>query len=124
MARIRSKDSSAELKLRCLVHGLGYRYRLHDRGLPGTPDMVFRSRRALIFMHGCFWHRHKNCGMARLPKSRIEFWTAKLEANRLRDMRTRRLLNKLGWRVLVIWECQLKDLDRVAAKVRTFLDKE
>src|SRR5690349_18847706 len=87
MARVRAKDSRPELTVRRLVHGMGYRYRLHDPRLPGKPDLVFRSRRRVIFVHGCFWHRHADpaCRLARLPKSRLEFWLPKLEANRTRD---------------------------------------
>lgn len=124
MSRVRSKDSNPELKLRRLVHGLGYRYRLHVRGLPGNPDLVFPARGAVIFMHGCFWHRHAKCRLARLPKSRVAFWTEKLEGNRLRDQRNRRRLRALGWRVLVVWECQLVDSEKVSNLVSKFLNNE
>ncbi|MFH1019349.1 MAG: DNA mismatch endonuclease Vsr, partial [Pseudomonadota bacterium] len=86
MSRIRGKDSNPEMKLRRLVHGLGFRYRLHVKDLPGKPDLVLPARHAVIFMHGCFWHRHEGCKLARLPKSRLDFWQAKLEANRHRDL--------------------------------------
>lgn len=124
MSRVRSKGSRPEMKLRRLVHGMGFRYRLHDTRLPGCPDMVFSSRRAVIFMHGCFWHRHEGCGLARMPKSRVSFWSRKLEANRLRDRRNCLKLNEMGWRVLVVWECQLThaDLTAIARRVREFLN--
>lgn len=124
MSRIRSKDSNPEMKLRRLVHGLGFRYRLHVKELPGKPDLVFPARRAVIFMHGCFWHRHEGCKLARLPKSKLDFWMAKLEANRQRDLLHQRKLLDLGWRVLVIWECELNDAEHVSRVVRKFLRKQ
>lgn len=124
MSRIRGKDSAPELALRRLVHGLGFRYRLHANDLPGKPDLVFPSRNAVIFMHGCFWHRHASCRLARLPKSRVAYWAEKLEGNRLRDRRNRENLREAGWRVLVVWECQLKDPDKVAIRVCKFLNNE
>lgn len=120
---IRGKDSAPEMKLRRLVHGMGYRYRLHVKELPGKPDLVFPGRRAVIFMHGCFWHRHTVCKLARLPKSKLSFWETKLEANRQRDISHQRQLLKLGWRVLVLWECEISDTERVSAVVRDFLNK-
>lgn len=122
MARIRGKDTKPELVIRRLVHGLGYRYSLHRRDLPGTPDLVFPSRGGLIFVHGCFWHRHEGCALARLPKSRLDFWLPKLESNARRDARAIRALRRLGWRVMVIWECQVRDLKRLEGRVRRFLD--
>lgn len=126
MSRVRGKGSVAEMRLRRLIHGMGYRYRLHVGTLPGRPDIVFPSRRAVIFMHGCFWHRHRDCRLARMPKSRVAFWREKLESNRRRDEDVAGRLKALGWRVLVIWECQLKggDLDEVSNRVRRFLAGE
>lgn len=121
MSLIRGKNSAAELALRSLVHRMGYRYRLHGRSLPGKPDLVFTSRRAVIFMHGCFWHRHPDCRFARLPKSRLEFWVPKLEANRVRDRANEVKLAELGWRTLVIWECEMRSTELVEEKVRLFL---
>lgn len=123
MSRIQGKGSASEMRLRRLIHGMGYRYRLHVRTLPGTPDLVFPSRKAVIFMHGCFWHRHQGCHLARMPKSRVAFWTEKLEANKRRDEVNTRRLKELGWRVLVIWECQMKEknLNEVSNVVRQFL---
>ncbi len=124
MARVRSKNSRPELAVRKIVFAFGYRYRLHARTLPGCPDLVFRPRRKVIFVHGCFWHRHANCILARMPKSRVDFWTTKLEGNRKRDERNKRALAREGWKVLTIWECQLQDAERLAARIRRFLDEE
>lgn len=126
MSRVRGKGSVAEMRLRRLIHGMGYRYRLHVGTLPGRPDMVFPSRRAVIFMHGCFWHRHRDCRLARMPKSRVAFWRAKLEGNRRRDEDVAGRLKALGWRVLVVWECQMQggDLNEVSNRVRRFLAGE
>lgn len=111
------------MRLRRLIHGMGFRYRLHVRTLPGTPDLVFPARKAVIFMHGCFWHRHQDCRLVRMPKSRVAYWCEKLEANKRRDDNNLRRLNELGWRVLVVWECQMKekDLNEVSNVVRRFL---
>lgn len=108
MALVRSKDSKPELVVRKAVHSLGCRYRLHRRDLPGTPDLVFAGRHKLIFVHGCFWHRHgdPSCKLARLPKSRLDFWEPKLRANVERDDRAIEELLKRGWEVLIIWECE------------------
>lgn len=124
MALIRAKDTKPELLVRRLVHGMGYRYRLHRRDLPGTPDLVFPSRSKVIFIHGCFWHRHAGCVLARLPKSRGEFWLPKLTANAKRDARNVRALRRLGWSILTIWECQLGDTATLVKRIRRFLDAE
>lgn len=123
MSLIRGKDTSVELVVRRLVHSLGYRYRLHGRGLPGRPDLVFGKRRKVIFVHGCFWHRHDDsaCKLARLPKSRLNFWVPKLEGNRRRDLENQKLLRERGWEVLVIWECELRDRAALERKIRSFL---
>ena len=123
MSRVRHKDTVPELIVRRIVHRLGYRYRLHGPDLPGKPDLVFRGRKAVIFVHGCFWHRHSkpNCKLARLPKSKTDFWQEKLGANAARDARNRdRLLSK-GWRVLEVWECQLSNSDQVERMITEFL---
>lgn len=121
MSLIQGKDSAPEIKLRRLVHGMGFRYRLHVRELPGKPDLVFPARRALIFMHGCFWHRHEGCKLARLPKSKLDFWETKLEANRQRDLLHQQQLRELGWRVLVVWECEMGNTERLSRIVKEFL---
>ena len=122
MARVRGKDTGPEIVVRRLAHGMGYRYRLHRRDLPGTPDLVFVGRRKVIFVHGCFWHRHSGCAAARVPKSRYEFWLAKLQGNSERDSTNVRELCKQGWDVMVIWECELKDIARLRARIGRFLD--
>ncbi len=122
MARIRSKDTQPELLVRRIVFALGHRYRLHVRDLPGRPDLVFRKRRKVIFIHGCFWHLHETCGQARIPKSRREFWVPKLEGNRRRDEIHRRKLIEEGWKVLTIWECQVKDAGKLGKRIAKFLD--
>ena len=122
MARVRNRDTGPELAVRRLVYGMGYRYRLHSKSLPGRPDLVFRPRRKVIFIHGCFWHRHAKCALARMPKSRLKFWKPKLEGNRVRDERIRRALRAEGWSVLTVWECELARPQRVASKIRRFLD--
>jgi DNA mismatch endonuclease (patch repair protein) len=124
MARVQSKNSRPELFVRKLVFSFGYRYRLHMRNLPGCPDMVFVGRRKVIFVHGCFWHRHSNCALARMPKSRLDFWMPKLQANKQRDQRNRRLLTRSGWKVLTVWECQLRDPERLGATIKRFLNAE
>ena len=122
MSRVRSKNSRPEMQVRRLVSAEGYRYRLHVKDLPGCPDLVFRSRAKVIFVHGCFWHRHEGCALARMPKSRLDFWEPKLEANKQRDARNSQQLAREGWKVLTIWECQLKDTERLQTTIRSFLD--
>lgn len=109
MSRVRSKDTRPEMVVRRLVHQAGFRYRLHVAHLPGRPDLVFKGRMKVIFVHGCFWHSHRECRHARIPKSRTDFWLAKLDANRLRDERNLRHLINTGWEVLVVWECELRE---------------
>ena len=121
MSRVRPTGTRPEMAVRRLVHGLGYRYRLHGRRLPGRPDLVFAGRRKVVFVHGCFWHRHPGCRLARTPKTRVDFWRAKLDGNRERDLLKQRQLRDLGWRSLVVWECELTDLESVAERVTVFL---
>ena len=101
---------------------MGFRYRLHVRDLPGNPDLVFASRGKIIFIHGCFWHRHGTCRYTRWPKSKMEFWRPKLEMNHKRDIVIRRQLRKQGWRVLVVWECQLNKTEMLVERIRAFLE--
>lgn len=122
MSLVRCKDTRPEMLVRRLVHSLGYRYRLHVRDLPGAPDLVFPRFKAVLFVHGCFWHQHSCTNGNRMPKSRVAFWRAKLEGNKARDQRQRQRLRRLGWRVLVVWECQLRDLEKLAGRIATFLD--
>jgi DNA mismatch endonuclease (patch repair protein) len=123
MSRVRGRDSKPEMLVRRLLHAMGYRYRLHDRTLPGSPDIVFRGRRKAIFVHGCFWHRHEDihCKLARMPKSRLEFWGPKLEGNRQRDLRNQDELTQLKWQFLVLWECQIRDRAWLENTLRGFL---
>lgn len=125
MAAVKSKDTTPELLIRRLVHSFGYRYRLHVRSLPGTPDLVFPRLRKIIEVNGCFWHMH-NCGRCRIPSSRRDYWIAKIERNAARDKRTRRELGKLGWEVLVIWECQIQPSRkaRLRRRIVAFLEKD
>lgn len=121
MARVRRRDTKPELQLRQLLHLLGYRYRTHVSTLPGTPDIVFSRKKKIIFVHGCFWHGHEGCKYGKTPKSNIRFWNAKIEKNRSRDaVKTTSLVNA-GWKVLVIWECQLKQLENVKRILQEFL---
>lgn len=108
MAGIRGKDTSPELSLRSALFAAGFRYRLHVRGMPGSPDLVFPRYRAALFVHGCFWHRHEGCRYTTTPKSNSEFWRLKFEGNVARDVRNVALLGKAGWRVGIVWECALK----------------
>lgn len=120
MSRIRAKDTKPELAVRSLLHRLGFRFRIHVRRLPGCPDIVLPKLRTVVFVNGCFWHRHRNCKFAYSPKSRKTFWNDKFEANVVRDRQWRRNLKKLGWTVHVIWECQTREtgkLDRVIRRM-------
>lgn len=122
MQRVRSQDTKPEMKVRRMVFGMGYRYRLHRTDLPGKPDLVFPGRRKVIFVHGCFWHGHDCKAGRKQPKTNEGYWTKKLRRNRERDIEHEHALAELGWQPLTVWECELKDLDALRAKVRTFLE--
>jgi len=124
MSLVRSKDTKPEMIVRRLVHRLGYRYRLHVHDLPGSPDLVFPSRRSVIFVSGCFWHRHNCPNGHRLPKTRTRWWYEKLEGNRRRDKAQHKRLRRQGWRVMVVWECQIQPgkINILATRIRGFLD--
>lgn len=127
MARVRNKDTKPELAVRRMVRALGFGYRLHHGNLPGRPDLVFPGRKKAIFVHGCFWHRHESvppCPLARLPKSRLDFWLPKLEGNRLRDQEKQRKLMEQGWTYLVIWECELKRQAMLEDRIKSFLGEK
>ena len=113
MAGIKGKDTRPELLIRRALHARGLRFRLHDRRLPGTPDLVFPSRKAVVFVEGCYWHGH-DCHLFKLPSSRADFWSEKIESNRRRDIRVRQELQILGWRQLTVWECALKGRARLS----------
>jgi len=112
MSRIKSKDTKPELALRKVLHGLGFRYRLHGAGLPGKPDIVLPKYKTVVFVHGCFWHRHPGCNIATTPKSNTEFWKDKFQKNKERDTRSKETLEKLGWTVLIAWECELDSMKK------------
>jgi DNA mismatch endonuclease, patch repair protein len=120
MKSVGSHDTGPELIVRRLLYGLGYRYRLHLRDVPGRPDIVFPGRRKVIFIHGCFWHGH-DCDKGKLPKSHTEYWTAKIRANQERDARVIASLEHACWQTLSIWQCELKNLDEVGRVLRGFL---
>jgi DNA mismatch endonuclease (patch repair protein) len=117
MSKIRSGDTCPERQVRSLLHRLGYRFRLHRRDLPGTPDIVLPKYRTVIFVHGCFWHRHPGCKYAYMPKSRISFWEDKFAANIARDKKAQSALGEMGWRVIVVWGCELQDMDSLAMRL-------
>jgi len=123
MSHVRAKDTKPEMVVRRLTHRMGYRFRLHRKDLPGKPDMVFPKFRAAIFIHGCFWHLHPDpdCKGARLPKSNTAYWHPKLEGNQSRDVENIASLEAQGWRVLVIWECQVKDEEALKQALIAFL---
>lgn len=121
MRAVKGKNTRPELAVRSLLHALGYRFRLHRRDLPGSPDIILPSRKAVIFVHGCFWHGHTCKRGSRTPKANAEYWISKIGRNMARDARTRAELEALGWRVLVVWECEVKDRDTLSDKLRVFL---
>lgn len=123
MRAVGSRNTLPELVVRRLLFSMGYRFRLHRRDLPGTPDIVFPARKKAIFVHGCFWHGH-SCAKGRLPRSRVGYWTEKITRNKERDARAIAGLRRLGWRVLRVWQCQLGNLDRSGTKMKKFLDVE
>jgi DNA mismatch endonuclease (patch repair protein) len=123
MSTVRNRDTKPEMVVRRTLHALGYRYRLHRADLPGKPDIVFPGRKKIIFVHGCFWHGHKDCKFAKPPKSRMDYWLPKLERNRLRDEDALAALQQRGWGVLVVWECEIKrePQDELATTLIDFL---
>ncbi len=121
MRRIRSTDSVPEMVVRKLVHGMGFRYRLHVQNLPGRPDLVFPRLKKVIQVHGCFWHQHEGCRQSHIPKSRLEYWTVKLANNVRRDRENEGKLISLGWTLLTLWECELSDTKRLSKRLTQFL---
>ena len=122
MRRIGSKGTKPELAVRRLVHGMGFRYRLHRHDLPGRPDLVFPGRRKVIFVHGCFWHQHPGCTRAHRPRSNVDYWDPKLRRNQERDARHRQSLAGLGWDVLVVWECEVGMANDLTDRLFAFLE--
>ena len=111
MSAIKSKNTKPEIKVRKILHSMGYRFRLHRKDLPGSPDIVLPKYKTVIFVHGCFWHRHKNCKYASTPKTRQEFWEAKFRENINRDKLNQENLSSKGWKIIIVWECEIKDKD-------------
>lgn len=124
MSKVRSTNTAPELKVRQLIFGMGYRYRLHVAKLPGKPDIVMAGRRKIIDVRGCFWHGHENCRYGRLPKSRKEFWGAKIARNGSRDRANLRRLKSDGWRVLVLWQCQMKNVELLKKRLYEFIESK
>jgi DNA mismatch endonuclease (patch repair protein) len=123
MSRIRSRDTSPEMIVRRLAHGMGYRYRLHVATLPGKPDLVFTRLKKIIEVRGCFWHQHPGCIDSHIPKTRTEYWGPKLRRNRQRDVENLQELKALGFAVLIVWECEASDEKRLTGKLRRFLER-
>ena len=122
MSLVKSKNTGPELLVRRLVHSLGYRYRLHGAKLPGKPDLVFAKRKKVVFVHGCFWHRHAGCKKATTPATRLDYWLPKFERTVERDQQSLERLSALGWSALIVWECDLKDLNALGQRLKAFLD--
>jgi DNA mismatch endonuclease (patch repair protein) len=118
MGRIKGRNTKPEVAVRSMLHRLGLRFRLHTRSLPGKPDVVLARWRTVVFVHGCFWHRHDDCRFCYTPKSRLAFWTSKFDENTKRDERNRRALIDKGWRVVIVWECELADTGRLSRRLR------
>ncbi len=123
MRCVRSIDTTPEKKVRSLLHKLGFRFRLHRSTLPGKPDIVLPKYQLVVFVHGCFWHRHHGCPHATTPASRQEYWLPKFKRTMERDSRNQEELRQKGWKVIVVWECETKDLSRLAAKLCKFIDR-
>lgn len=122
MSRIRSKDTLPEIRVRSFLHRVGFRFRLHDRKLPGSPDIILPKYRTVIFFHGCYWHRHLGCKLAYLPKRRIEFWAEKFHRNIERDKKKEQLLADSGWRVLIVWKCETKIEEGIAYALKPLFE--
>ena len=117
MSRIKGKNTKPEIAVRSMLHRAGYRFRLHGRKLPGSPDIVLARHKTVVFVHGCFWHRHEGCKYTTTPKTRTEFWSDKFRKNVERDARQQRELREMGWRVLIVWECELRDLETLKKRL-------
>ena len=122
MAKIGSRDTAPEMIVRRCLFSKGYRYRLHAGDLPGRPDIVFRKRRKAIFVHGCFWHRHDGCPRTTTPKTRQSYWLDKFERNQARDARNEAALSAMGWNILIIWECETKEIESLSARLKAFME--
>ncbi|MBB6134610.1 DNA mismatch endonuclease (patch repair protein) [Massilia aurea] len=121
MGRVKSKNTSPEMAVRRLVFSMGFRYRLHVKSLPGSPDLVFAGRKKVVFVNGCFWHGHDSCKYGRLPKNNTDFWAAKITRNRERDTENINALERLGWNVHTVWQCELKNPEKLQSELNDFL---
>lgn len=117
MSHVRSTNTKPEKRVRSLLHAMGYRFRLHAKDLPGSPDIILPKYRTVIFVHGCFWHRHPGCKYASMPATRQEFWAAKFEENQARDRRVMKLLKEKNWNVVIVWQCELRDIAMLTTKL-------
>ena len=122
MSAIKSKNTKPEIKVRKILHSMGYRFRLHSKDLPGSPDIVLPKYKTVIFVHGCFWHRHENCKFASTPKTRQEFWENKFKANVKRDLEIQEKIKNIGWKYFVIWECEARNIESIEEKIKRFLN--
>ena len=122
MSAIKSKNTKPEVEVRKLLHSMGFRFRLHKKDLPGSPDIVLPKYKTVIFVHGCFWHRHRNCKYASNPKTRVEFWNKKFKDNIERDIKNQEKLKSLGWKLKIIWECETKNNDKLREKLIHIMD--
>lgn len=124
MSSVKRQNTGPEVRVRKLLHAMGYRFRLHKKELPGTPDIALSRYKAAIFVHGCFWHQHRGCKYSRRPSSNISYWNKKLDANIERDRKNIKELVKLGWKVLILWQCEIKDAEAIKRKIDFFLIKQ
>ena len=122
MSAIKSKNTKPEIAVRKLLHSMGYRFRLHRKDLPGSPDIVLPKYKTVIFVHGCFWHRHENCRYASIPKTRKEFWENKFKTNVKRDKEIQEKIKNIGWKYVVIWECEARNIESIEEKIKRFLN--
>lgn len=124
MSRIRSRNTGPEVLVRSLIHRMGYRFRLHHRKLPGHPDIVLARHRKVVFVNGCFWHGHENCRRSKLPSTNADFWSSKIARNKERDAEAMRMLSALGWRTLVIWQCETRDRQKLLETLTAFFEEQ
>ena len=122
MSAIKSKNTKPEIAVRKVLHSIGYRFRLHRKDLPGSPDIVLPKYKTVIFVHGCFWHRHENCKYASNPKTRKEFWENKFKTNVKRDKEIQEKIKNIGWKSVVIWECEVRNIESIEEKIKRFLN--
>jgi DNA mismatch endonuclease (patch repair protein) len=123
MSRIKSSNTKPELIVRSILHRMGFRFRLHRKDIPGKPDIVLPKYKTVIFVHGCFWHRHEGCKYAYTPKSRVDFWEAKFSSNIKRDIKVKKQLDELNWNIFVIWECELSDINSLRKKIQKYFNR-